>query len=174
MANESLTATSLLDEEQTDAQEDKFLTFAVRNEEYGIDIRNVTEIIGVQKITDLPDMPSYVKGVINLRGKVIPVIDIRLRFSMEERAYDERTCIIVVDIAGMLVGVIVDSVSEVIDIEKKDIDPPPRISGSETSRFIKGMGKVGEDVKILLDVDKVMYSEKIKQVTCQLNEQQKG
>lgn len=109
-------------------------------------------------------MPDFVKGVINLRGKVIPVIDVRLRFGMAERAYDERTCIVVVNIAGTAVGLIVDSVSEVINIPAGDIEPPPRVKKGESSRFIKGLGKVGEKVKILLAVERLIYVENLEPI----------
>src|SRR3990172_5823963 len=103
-----------IEEIDEDTQEGKYLTFTMGKEEYGIEIHNVTEIIGIQSITDLPDTPDFVKGVINLRGKVIPVLDVRLRFKMEEKAYNDRTCIIVVNIRNMSVGLIVDTVSEVL------------------------------------------------------------
>ncbi|MCK5232258.1 MAG: purine-binding chemotaxis protein CheW, partial [Desulfobulbaceae bacterium] len=92
------------DEDDEDTQKDKFLTFQVGTEEFGISIRHVTEIIGLQKITDVPDMPGFIKGVINLRGKVIPVMDVRSRFKLESREYDDRTCIVVVDIKDKSVG----------------------------------------------------------------------
>jgi purine-binding chemotaxis protein CheW len=154
----------LLQEQQEDTQEGKFLTFSLGNEEYGIEIRHVTEIIGIQNITDLPDMPDFVKGVINLRGKVIPVIDVRLRFNMQERAYDERTCIVVVNINDMAVGLIVDSVSEVIDIPAGDIEPPPRVKKGEASRYIKGLGKVNQAVIILLEIERLIQVESIEQI----------
>jgi purine-binding chemotaxis protein CheW len=152
-------------EEEEDTQEGKFLTFRIEKEEYGIEIRHVTEIIGIQNITDLPDMPDYVKGVINLRGKVIPIIDVRLRFSITEREHDERTCIIVVNIDDTAVGLIVDQVSEVIDIAETNIEPPPRVQNSNGSRFIQGLGKIGTAVKILLDVQKLLYEEELEQIS---------
>lgn len=144
-------------EEDEDTQEDKFLTFVLNGEEYGIEIRHVTEIIGIQNITVVPDMPHYIKGVINLRGKVIPVMDVRLRFGLEEREYDDRTCIIVINIEEQSVGMIVDRVSEVLDIPKDDVEPPPKVKKGESSRFIKGMGKVDERVKILLDEYQLLF-----------------
>ncbi len=139
----------------------KYLTFPIGEEEYGIEISHVMEIIGIQKITELPDMPRYVKGVLNLRGKVIPVIDIRLRFGFKERPYDERTCIIVVQIDEIIVGIIVDSVKEVLDIPMDLISPPTRIRKGEESRFIQGLAKIGKNVKILLDVSKLLYDKNI-------------
>jgi purine-binding chemotaxis protein CheW len=158
-ANERLDADLLDEEEDEDTQEDKFLTFILDKEEYGIEIRHVTEIIGIQNITDVPDMPSYVKGVINLRGKVIPVMDVRLRFGIEERPYDDRTCIVVINIDNQAVGLIVDRVSEVLDIPKDDVEPPPRVSKGAGSRFIQGMGKIGDQVKILLNAPQLLFEE---------------
>ncbi len=151
--------------EMEDTQEGKFLTFALGEEEYGIEIRNVTEIIGIQSMTDLPDTPPFVKGVINLRGKVIPLIDVRLRFNFEEKDYDDRTCIIVVNIENMSVGLIVDTVSEVMDIPESSIEPPPKVNNKAGSRYIKGLGKVDEDVKILLDTQKLLFEEEHDQIT---------
>ncbi|MDI6631898.1 MAG: chemotaxis protein CheW [Thermoanaerobacteraceae bacterium] len=154
---DNLDAEFITDDEGEDTQEDKFLTFILGEEEYGIEIRHVTEIIGIQNITEVPDMPLYVKGVINLRGKVIPVMDVRLRFGMAEREYDDRTCIVVINIDGQAVGLIVDRVSEVLDIPKNDIEPPPSVRKSAGGRFIQGMGKVGEEVKILLNAEKLLW-----------------
>ncbi len=148
-----------------DTQEGKYLTFTLGREEYGIEIRNVTEIIGIQSVTDLPDTPNFVKGVINLRGRVIPVIDVRLRFGLEEKEHTDRTCIIVVNIRNMTVGLIVDTVSEVIDIPDKDVEPPPRVNGSSGGRYIQGLGKVGKSVKILLDTHKLLFGDEYEQIT---------
>jgi purine-binding chemotaxis protein CheW len=163
--NKLMETAELTVDEREDTQEGKFLTFSMGSEEYGIEIRYVTEIIGIQKITDLPDMPPYVKGVINLRGKVIPVIDVRLRFDLDERDYDERTCIVVVTLNDMTVGLIVDSVSEVIDIPAGDIEPAPKIKRGEASRFISGLGKVNEAVKILLDIRHLLFDSNIEEIT---------
>lgn len=146
----------LVDEDDEDTQKDKYLTFAVGQEDYGIEISHVTEIIGIQKITDVPDMPGHIRGVINLRGKVIPVMDVRLRFKMSERDYDDRTCIIVVNVNDSPVGLVVDTVKEVADIPEKQIEPPPDVSQGNRQLFIQGLGKMGEEVKILLDVEKLV------------------
>lgn len=151
----------LLDNEQEDTMEGKFLVFHLGDEEYGIPIRNVTEIIGIQTVTDLPETPPYVKGVINLRGKVIPVIDVRIRFSMPEKEYDDRTCIVVVNIKDVSVGLIVDSVSEVMDIPADHIEPTPRISQGASTRYIMGLGKVNDDVKILLDTQRLLFEDEL-------------
>jgi len=136
----------------------KFLTFRLADEEYGVEILKVREIIGVMEITAVPQMPAFMKGVINLRGKVIPVIDLRLKFCFEEIEYTEQTCIIVVDV-GREIGIIVDTVSEVLDIARGNIEPPPQIGGTLDTSFILGMGKVGEAVKILLDINRVLTTD---------------
>ena len=147
------------DEENEDTQEDKYLTFVLNKEDFGIEIRYVTEIIGIQNITEVPDMPPYIKGVINLRGKVIPVMDIRLRFGVVERAYDDRTCIIVININEQPVGLIVDRVLEVLDIQQSEIEAPPKMRKGKNNKFIQGMGKVGDQVKILLNANKLLFDE---------------
>lgn len=152
------------EEENEDTQKDKYLTFNIGNEVYGFEIRFVTEIIGLQKITQVPDMSDYVKGVINLRGKIIPVLDIRLRFAMEEKEYSDRTCIIVADIQGTSIGLIVDEVSEVIDIAETQVDPPPKTGRGKQSAYIQGMGKVGDDVKILLNIEKLLQEKEINEL----------
>lgn len=150
--------------ENEDTLEGKFLTFSIGSEEYGIPIRYVIEIIGIQDITELPQSPIYVKGVINLRGKVIPVIDVRLRFAMNEREYDERTCIVVVSIEETVVGLIVDQVSEVMEIPDSEIEPPPSMNRDESSRYIEGLGKTENKVKILLNVQKLLFREELEKL----------
>jgi len=152
-------------EEEEDTQKDRYLTFRIANEEYGIEIMHVLEIIGLYKITPIPEAPEFVKGVINLRGKVIPVLDVRLRFGMESKVYDERTCTIVVKMKGITVGLIVDTINEVIQIPGKDVDEPTSFSQSAKSMFIMGMGKIGESVKILLDVDKLLHAEELESLS---------
>lgn len=134
-----------------DTQKDKYLIFHLAGEDYGLDIAFVTEIIGIQKITEVPDMPDFIKGVINLRGKVIPVMDVRQRFGLAAQEYGERTCVIVVDVQDMAVGLVVDQVQEVLSIPEVDIEPPPSTGRNERSAYVSGLGKVGEDVKILLN-----------------------
>ncbi len=159
-ANQKAYLNTALAEESEDTQKGKFLTFHLANEDYGIEIRFVTEIIGIQKITEVPDMPAFVKGVINLRGKVVPVMDVRTRFNLPARDYDDRTCIIVVNIDDKAVGLVVDKVNEVADIPEKQIEPPPR-TNKEGTRYIEGMGKINNEVKILLDVQRLLYSEEL-------------
>jgi len=140
--------------------EGKYLTFALGKEEYGVGILKVREIIGLMEITAVPHTLPHVKGVINLRGRVIPVLDLRLKFDMEAQAYNERTCIIVVEIQGesgpIQVGMLVDSVSEVLNISRDEIEPPPAFGTQLDTDYILGMAKVKGQVKILLDADRVV------------------
>jgi purine-binding chemotaxis protein CheW len=141
-------------------KEGKYLTFALGSEEYGLEILKVREIIGYMEITAVPQTPSYVKGVINLRGQVIPVIDLRTKFGMETAKITEETCIIVVEInqgsRKFSTGIVVDHVQEVLDIDGENIEGTPQFGASVNTDFILGMGKVGKSVKILLDIDKVL------------------
>ena len=141
-------------------KEGKYLTFALGPEEYGLEILKVREIIGYMEITAVPQTPHEVKGVINLRGQVIPVVDLRAKFGMEAADVTDQTCIIVVEIAQQSrtfsTGIIVDRVQEVLDIAGKDIEQAPQFDASMRTDFILGMGKIGESVKILLDIDAVL------------------
>ena len=159
--NNSLNEMEEIDE---DTQKGRFLTFSIDKESYGIEIMYVTEIVGIHDITVVPDLPYYVKGIINLRGKIIPVIDIRLRFKKEFKDYNDRTCIIVVDIMDISMGLIVDEVSEVITIEDENIVSPPSIKTGFHNRYIKGIGKVGNEVKLLLNCDKLLNDNEIKDI----------
>ena len=146
-------------------KEGKYLTFTLADEEYGIGILEIKEIIGMMPITTVPQTPEFVKGVINLRGKVIPVMDLRLRFGMEAMDYTERTCIIVVEIASqtgtVMIGVVVDSVSEVLNIKGEDIEDTPTFGTKLNTDYIHGMAKMEGGVKILLDIDKVLSSQEV-------------
>ena len=137
-----------------------YLTFVLAEEEFGLQILKVREIIGYTPITAVPRTPHFVKGVINLRGQVIPVMDLRLKFGMAEKEITEQTCIIIVETASRkglcLTGLIVDHVSEVLDIDAEQIEPPSRLGGSMDMSFILGLGKVGDQVKILLHIDAVV------------------
>ena len=140
----------------------KYLTFALANEEYGLQILKVREIIGYMDITTVPQMPHFVKGVINLRGQIIPVIELRALFGMEAVEVTEQTCIIVVEVSRdggkYSYGIIVDRVLEVLEIPDENIEETPQFGRSVNTDFLLGMGKVGESVKILLDIDKVLES----------------
>jgi purine-binding chemotaxis protein CheW len=146
-------------------KEGKYLTFTLAKEEYGIGILKIKEIIGMMAITTVPQTPEFVKGVINLRGKVIPVVDLRLRFGMGEIDYTDRTCIIVVEIQGesgvVLIGIVVDSVSEVLNIKGDDIEEAPAFGAKLNTDWIRGIAKTEGGVKILLDIDRVLRSENI-------------
>jgi purine-binding chemotaxis protein CheW len=145
------------DDDEVEDQSEKYLLFNLGKEEYGIDIARITAIEELQKITAIPDMPEYVRGVINLRGKVIPAVDLRLRFGIEEREYDDRTCIIIVSVNENTIGLIVDIVSEVHEISKNDIGPPPSFkNASGKDQYIEGLARKGEEVKIILDVEKII------------------
>ena len=147
--------------EQVCVEGGKFLTFKLKGEEYGLEILKVKELIGMMSITPVPQTPGFVKGVINLRGKVIPVIDLRCKFAMEEEEYTDETCIIVVDINDILMGIVVDTVSEVLDISSENIEPTPSFGTKLNTDYILGIGKVNGDVKILLNADKVLTSEEL-------------
>ncbi|MBF0350392.1 MAG: purine-binding chemotaxis protein CheW [SAR324 cluster bacterium] len=142
--------------EDEDAMSGMYLTFTLAEQTYGIAIRYVLEIIGIQKVTDVPDVEPYIKGVINLRGQVIPVMDVRLRFNMLEREYDDRTCIIVVQLKDAFVGLIVDRVSEVMNIPDSLIQPPPSTNHPSTQKFMEGLGKIQEKVIVLMNIERVV------------------
>ncbi len=152
----SAPAAHLHSETTAEIRAGKYLTFGLGNEEFGLEILKVREIIGMMSTTAVPEMPDYVKGVINLRGKVIPVIDIRLKFGMPEAEHTSETCIIVVDVQGNLMGVIVDRVSEVLDIRAEEIEDAPNVGTAVDSGIILGMAKIKGQVKILLAIDRVL------------------
>jgi purine-binding chemotaxis protein CheW len=150
-------------------KEGKYLTFALAHEEYGLEILKVREIIGYMEITAVPQTPHYVKGVINLRGQVIPVVDLRAKFGMETAEVTDQSCIIVVEITQsghkFNTGIIVDHVQEVLDIADQDIEEAPQFDAAVDTSFILGMGKIGDSVKILLDIDKVLGGETLQQMS---------
>lgn len=150
----------MIDDDEEDNIEEMYLTFEVGDEEYGVGIINVTEIVRLQKIIEVPDVARYVRGVINLRGKVIPVIDVRKRFSLPEVEYSNRTTIIVLEVDDVPTGLIVDRVNEVIEIPQEHVDAPPRKHNGEEG-VIQGMGKHGERVCILLDIDQLLSDEQL-------------
>jgi len=147
------------------AKEGKYLTFSLAEEEYGIGILKVKEIVGLMPVTTVPRAPEFVKGVINLRGKVIPIIDLRLRFNMDEAEPTDRTCIIVVEIEGpsgqVQIGIVVDSVSEVLNVKAEDIEETLSFGFSFDSNWLLGMAKVEGAIKILLDIDRILGAEEI-------------
>ena len=144
--------------------EGKYLTFVLCGEEYGIKILKVREIIGIMNITPVPQTPYYMKGFINLRGKLLPVIDLRLKLGLQETDYTKEPCIIVLETKDKLAGVIVDTVSEVLDIHGEELQPPPVFKEGIKDGIFLGMAKIKNKVKILLDIDKVLGAKEINMV----------
>jgi purine-binding chemotaxis protein CheW len=145
--------------------EGKYLTFILGKEAYGLEIKKVREIIGIMDITRVPKTPKYLKGVINLRGKVVPIVDLRLKFRMKQVDYSKETCIVVVETNGAIIGTIVDSVSEVIDINKEEIESSPAFGDEIDVRYILGMAKVNDEVKILINIDKVLSMDEMDEMS---------
>ncbi len=143
----------------------KFLTFLMANEKYGLEILKVREIMGMMAVTSIPTTPAFIRGVINLRGKVIPVVDLRLKFGIEAKEDTQRTCIIVVHLTHtaqqMTMGIIVDEVSDVLDIDRDQIEPPPSFGANVRTDFILGMGKVDQKVMTMLDIDRVLTEQEV-------------
>ena len=144
-----------------DAQKGKYMTFKSGNECFGLKIQYVNEIIQFQAVTAVPETEDYIKGLINLRGKVIPVIDVRLRFKQEPFEYNDRTCIMVISVKSTVVGLVIDKIAEVVEIKEENILPPPTIGRVEKMhhKYVYGIGKVGDSVKLLLDPDKLLNDE---------------
>jgi purine-binding chemotaxis protein CheW len=158
-ANKSNLSSNDASDEPSKKAGGKFLSFFLGSEEYGIEILKVQEIIGMMMVTRVPRTPDFVRGVINLRGKVIPIVDLRAKFGMESVEQTDETCIIVVKTDGIEIGIVVDRVSEVLDIAAKDIDDTPSFGIDLNTDFIVGIGKSGSKVKILLDIDKVLSAQ---------------
>jgi len=163
MAEEKLGAQNLdADDSMAVGQEEprrRFMTFRSSNEIYGISLDNVHEIIGLQQYTSVPETEDYIMGLINLRGKVIPIIDVRIRFGKKPLAYNDRTCVIVIQVKDTVIGLIVDGIEGVVDIHEKEILPPPSISSlkAQAQKYVFGIGKVNSEVKLLLDPEKLIY-----------------
>ena len=155
---------AVVEKRERSALEGKFLTFILGKEIYGFEILKVREIIGLMDITTVPQTPEYMKGVINLRGKVIPVIDLRLKFSMQEEEHTQETCVSVVEVENTSIGIIVDSVSEVSDISGGSIEEAPSFGQGIDTSFIMGLGKVKDKIIILLDIETVLSSEELEMV----------
>ncbi len=151
----------LIEKEATELGEDtlknRYLTFPILDELYGIEIKYVTQIVGIQRITVMPEMPYFMKGIINLRGQIIPVIDMRVRFGKPEKEYDDRTCVIIINYDKLRLGLITDSVSEVMTILDSDIEPLPNFN--VTKGYIKGIGKVSNNVVLLINCEKLLSEE---------------
>jgi purine-binding chemotaxis protein CheW len=152
-------------QEEKDTQHGKFLTFELGEEVYGIEICFVTEIVGVQKISSLPGSPAFIKGIINLRGKIIPVIDMRLRFKKESVEYTNQTCTVVIEMQNFTVGLIVDQVREVAVIPDDCIEPLPSTGIGYRNSFIKGIGKTEDAVQLLLDCEQIFKNEEVEAIS---------
>lgn len=143
-------------ETEEDTQRGRFLTFFLGKESFGMEIKYVTEIIGIQEITEVPELPAYIRGIINLRGKIIPVMDVRLRFKKEVIQYNDRTCVIVIDVDDVSMGLIVDTVSEVVSIPDESIVEPPRLGGISDNPYIKNVGMIDNQTQLLLDCGRLL------------------
>lgn len=151
-------------EEKKDVKKQKYVTFMSGKEYFGLKIEYVNEIIVLQEITAIPETEDYIKGLINLRGKIIPVIDVRLRFKQEPFEYNDRTCIIVINVNNTVVGLIVEKIAEVVEISEENLLPSPtiaRFDKSQQDRYVYAIGKVGESVKLLLDPDKLLHDDMV-------------
>lgn len=148
---------------EVDTIQDKYLTFLVRDDEFGIEIQYIEDIIKMQDITKVPGTSGYIIGITNLRGTIVPVMDIRIRFGIEKREYDERTCIIVISVDGMLVGIVVDAVLEVLNLPASKVTHPPKTrSAAKENRYVRGIASLHEEdeeesVKLLLDISQLLY-----------------
>ncbi len=159
---------SILNQQLTKTTEgQQFVTFSIDDEEFGVEILKVQEIIGYTKPTHVPNAPEFIRGVINLRGVIIPIIDLRKKFNMEEKEYDKFTVIVVVEVASKIMGIVVDAVSDVLSLAEQDIQETPDFSKFK-SEFLKGMGKVGEKLVVLLDIDRLLTSDEYN-VVCEIN-----
>ena len=145
----------------TDTQEGKYMTFKSGSEYFGLEIQYVQQIIQFQAITKIPETEDYIKGLINLRGKIVPVVDVRVRFKQGECEYNDKTCILVIVVKDTTVGLIVEQIAEVAEIQKENILPPPTIGRNDKghNKYVYGIGKVGTSVKLLLDPEKLLYDE---------------
>jgi purine-binding chemotaxis protein CheW len=163
-AEDIISINEAIREDDENTLKNRYLTFNIGDEEYAIEIKYVIEIIGIQKITPVPNIRKFIKGIINLRGNIIPVVDVRLRFKMEEMEYNDRTCIIVILVNNNSIGLIVDEVVEVVNIPETEISPPPQTNKGAQSRFISAIGRVENGVKIILNTSKLLYDE-IKEIS---------
>ncbi len=152
----------VVQEQALDTEKGKYMTFKNLGEYYGIALQYVVEIVGIQKITAIPEVEDYIKGLINLRGKIIPVIDVRVRFRQEPFEYNDRTCIIIIRVNDVLVGLIVETIAEVVEIADSQIVPPPTLNPKNVkNQYVYALGKVGDSVKMLLDPQKLIQDEEL-------------
>lgn len=153
-----------MNNDNDEVETNQYVTFLIARETYGVEVLRVQEIIGMTGITHVPNSMEFMKGVINLRGTVVPVVDMRLRFGMEEKDYDNFTVILIVEVKGYMVGMIVDSVADVVDIPIKNIQDTPHFSANIRTDYIKGIGRIDEDLVIVLNVDKILSSEELEKM----------
>lgn len=156
-------ASFAVEEQEEDLLKNRYLTFGLGEEIYGIELDFVKEIVSLQPITEMPELPFYIKGIINLRGKIIPVMDVRLRFGKQFRVYSERTCIVLVSLSDMTVGLIVDSVEDVITITEDELSAAPETK-KEGSKYIRSIAVVGTEVKLFLDCERLLNYKEIEQL----------
>lgn len=162
MQEEMIQEEMLQDEDVMSTEKGKYMTFKSNGEYFGIALKYVVEIVGIQKITAIPEVEDYIKGLINLRGKIIPVIDVRVRFKQEPFEYNDRTCIIIINVNDTVVGLIVETIAEVVEINDSNIVPPPTLNPKNVkNQYVYGLGKVGESVKMLLDPNKLIKDEEL-------------
>lgn len=152
-------------DDDEDSMKDRFLTFLIGEEIYGVPINRVMEIVGLQPITEMPETPHYIKGIVNLRGNIIPIMDVRLRFKKPKAEYGDRTCVIVIVFGGSSVGLIVDSVSEVLTIPGEDIAQKPELSSGSGGGYVKNIGKLGGKVILLIDCERLLKTEDLDAVS---------
>ncbi len=159
---EEMIQEEMLEEDILDTEKGKYMTFKTNGEYYGIALKYVVEIVGMQTLTAIPEVEDYIKGLINLRGKIIPVIDVRVRFRQEPFEYNDRTCIIIINIEDTTVGLIVETIAEVVEIDDANIVPPPTLNPKHIrNQYVYGVGKVGDAVKMLLDPSKLIKDEEL-------------
>lgn len=152
-------------DETGDAMKGRFLTFLVGEETYGIEIQNIVEIVKLQPITEMPEMPDYMKGIINLRGSIIPAMDARLRFKKPKKDYTNRVCVIIINLNGASIGLIVDCVSEVLAIPEKDIAKNPNISTRSGQSYVKSIGKLDKQIVLLIDCERLLNVDELEAVS---------
>lgn len=153
-----------MNNDNDEVETNQYVTFLIAKETYGVEVLRVQEIIGMTGITHVPNSMEFMRGVINLRGTVVPVVDMRLRFGMEEKDYDNFTVILIVEVKGYMVGMIVDSVADVVDIPIKNIQDTPHFSANIRTDYIKGIGRIDEDLVIVLNVDKILSTEELEKM----------
>ena len=160
----SIDSDDIYDDEDEEIQENQYLTFYIGNECYALRLLNIVEIIRLMNITPVPDMDDFIKGIINLRGKIIPVMDVRLRFRLSEKPYNDRTCIIIGKVQDIEMGFLVDRVSDVVGIPPEQIEAMPGVKSGDRQKFVMGIGKLGDEIKIILDINMLLFEEELERI----------